>query len=56
MWQVIGTSDGTVDNGRVGDLFHLVDADPTIADVLDLEPGESATRERIGGPWARNGG
>ncbi len=56
MWQVIGRSDGTVDDGRVGHLFHLVDADPTIVDVLDLEPGESATRERVGGHWARNGG
>lgn len=55
MWQVIGTSDGTVDNGRVGHLFHLVDDDPTIAVVLDLEPGESATRDRVGGPWARRG-
>lgn len=54
MWQVIGTSDGTVDNGRVGHLFHLVDADPTIVDVLDLEPGESATRDRVGGPWTRH--
>lgn len=55
MWQVIGTSDGTVDNGRVGHLFHLADADPTIVSVLDLEAGESATRDRIGEPWTRHG-
>ncbi|MFD7075776.1 hypothetical protein ACFV9G_16310 [Nocardioides sp. NPDC059952] len=55
MWQAIGTSDGTPGNGRLGHLFHLIDADPTIVDVLDLEPGESATRERVGGPWTRDG-
>ncbi|MER7559690.1 hypothetical protein ABTZ46_22290 [Nocardioides sp. NPDC126508] len=53
MWQLIGASNPTMDNGRVGHLFHLVDTDPTLVAVLDLERGESAMRERAGGPWAR---
>ncbi|WP_125778085.1 hypothetical protein [Antribacter gilvus] len=52
-WQLVGTSDGTVDNGRISHLHHFVEHDPTLLDVLDLEPGERATRRRVGGRWKR---
>jgi hypothetical protein len=28
--------------------------DPTIVEVADLEPGWSAVREHVGGPWVRS--
>jgi hypothetical protein len=51
-WQVLGASGG-VGEPRVAHLHHSVDEDPTLIDVLDLEPGEEAVRERRGGPWTR---
>jgi hypothetical protein len=53
LWQLIGTSDAG-DDGRIGHLYHAVDEDPTLIDVLDLEPGQSAVRQRRGGPWTRS--
>jgi hypothetical protein len=38
----------------VGHLYHAVDEDPTLIDVLDLPPGYSATRARVGDPWTRH--
>ncbi len=52
LWQLIGSSDAGSD-ARIGHLWHSVDEDPTLVDVLDLEPGEEAVRERRGGPWTR---
>jgi hypothetical protein len=52
LWQVIGASDAGPD-GKLGHLHHSVDEDPSLIDVLDLEPGWCATRERVGGPWTR---
>jgi hypothetical protein len=53
VWHPIGASKATMDNGRVGLLTDLVDTDPTLVAVLDLEPGECAMREQAGDPWAR---
>ena len=53
LWQLIGSSDAGPD-GLIGHLHHAVDEDPTLADVLDLEPGEQAIRERVGGGWTRS--
>jgi hypothetical protein len=53
MWQLIGSSDAGPD-GKIGHLFHAVDEDPTLIDVLDLDPGQLAVRERIGGVWSRS--
>jgi hypothetical protein len=55
LWQLIGTSDAGSD-AKIGHLYHAVDEDPTLIEVLDLEPGHSATRERVGGPWTRQAG
>ena len=52
LWQLIGTSDAGPD-GKIGHLHHAVDEDPTLVDVLDLEPGQGAVRERRGGAWTR---
>jgi hypothetical protein len=52
LWQLIGTGDAGPD-GKIGHLYHAVDEDPTLIDVLNLEPGHSAIRERIGQPWTR---
>lgn len=53
LWQLIGSTDAGSD-GKIGHLHHTVDEDPTLIDVLDLEPGESATRETVGGRWTRH--
>ena len=53
LWQLIGSSDAGRD-GRIGHLYHAVDEDPTLAEVLDLQPGEQAVRMRIGGAWTRS--
>ena len=52
LWQLIGDHRWRPD-AKVGHLFHAIDEDPTLLDVLDLEPGEEAERERRGGPWTR---
>jgi hypothetical protein len=52
LWQLVGTSDAGPD-GKIGHLYHAVGEDATLIDVLDLEPGHSAIRQRIGRPWTR---
>jgi hypothetical protein len=54
MWQFIGTSDATIENGRIGHLHHAVELDATLIEVLNLEPGEHATRTHVGGAWTRS--
>jgi hypothetical protein len=53
-WQLIGTSDADESTGMVGHLYHAVDEDPTLIDVLDLPPGHRATRARVGDTWTRH--
>jgi hypothetical protein len=53
LWQLIGSSDAGSE-AKLGHLWHAVDEDPTLVDVLDLDPGHSATRERVGGEWTRH--
>ena len=55
LWQLIGSSDAAQD-GAIGHLHHAVDEDPTLAAVLDLEPGEHAVRAGVGAPWSRGAG
>ena len=55
LWQAIGSSDADPATGRISHLHHLVDADPTLAEVLDLLPGERARRSGVGQPWTRSG-
>ena len=55
LWQLIGST-GAGSTGKIGHLYHAIDEDPTLVDVLDLPPGHSASRSRIGGPWTRRPG
>jgi len=48
---LIGASDASGSNGKVGHLHHAVDEDPSLIDVLDLPPGGSAVRAGVGKPW-----
>jgi hypothetical protein len=52
LWQLIGSSDAGPDP-KIGHLWHAFDEDPTLIDVANLEPGESAERTRVGGKWTR---
>jgi len=53
LWQLIGPSPADPATGKIGHLHHAVDEDPTLVDVLDLEPGHRAVRTHVGGPWTR---
>lgn len=53
MWQFIGTTDASIKNGRIGHLHHLVELDATLIEVLNLEPGQHATRTHVGDAWTR---
>jgi hypothetical protein len=39
---------------RVVGLGHVIEQDPTVAEVLDLAANEEAERQAVGGPWARS--
>ena len=47
-----GTSN-EVDDGRIVCMSHLVELDPTIISIADLEPGWVAYREAVGERWER---
>lgn len=51
LWQLIGPSDADPATGRLVHLHHAVEHDPTLLDVLDLEPGAKAYRTGPGAPW-----
>ncbi len=52
MWQLIGTSDAGP-SGKIGHLSHAIDEDQSLLDVLNLAPGELATRASVGAEWVR---
>ena len=52
IWQLIGTS-AADSRGKIGHLYHAIDEDPTLIDVLDLPPGQAASRRRVAGEWER---
>ena len=39
---------------RVVGLNHVLEHDPTLAEVLDLQPNEEAEREAVGASWIRS--
>jgi hypothetical protein len=55
-WQLFERGAGGDGEPHVVHLFHAVDHDPTLVDVLDLEPGERADRPAPGAPWTRGRG
>jgi hypothetical protein len=54
VWQLIGRTDANSSTGTIGHLYHAIDNDPTLLDILDLEPGHSASRSNVGQPWTRH--
>jgi hypothetical protein len=52
-WQFIGTSDASVEDGRLVCLQEILELDPTVREVADLAPGWQAIREQVGGAWTR---
>jgi hypothetical protein len=52
-WQFIGTSDASVADAKLVCLEEIVQLDPTVLEVADLEPGWQAIRESVGSPWSR---
>jgi hypothetical protein len=52
-WQFIGTSGAVEADARIVALEEIVDLDPTVLEIADLEPGWQALRETVGGPWLR---
>jgi hypothetical protein len=56
-WQLLcGEDDGDHEDStlvRVVGIGHLIDADETLREILDLEPLQQAERETSGGVWTR---
>ena len=49
-----GQEDEDVANSyRVVGLGHLIDADPTLSEILNLEPEQEAERQSVGANWIR---
>lgn len=53
-WHLTGATESGVQR-VTRHLHHALDEDPTLIDVLDLDPGESARRRAPGGRWTRPG-
>jgi len=54
-WCFLCGSDDPTDPSvyRVAGIGHVLDLDPTVAEVLDLVVDEEADRAVVGGPWTR---
>jgi hypothetical protein len=52
-WQFIGSSAGTLENGRVIALYEAVQLDPSVLQLADLPVGWRAVRDIVGHPWKR---
>jgi hypothetical protein len=53
-WQFLcGEGHEPGDGPRVVGLNHLVERDPSLVEVLELQQGWEAERHEVGGPWVR---
>jgi hypothetical protein len=53
-WQFLcGEEHEPGEGPRVVGLNHLVERDPSLVDVLELQEGWEAERPAVGGPWVR---
>jgi hypothetical protein len=52
-WQFIGGSGASTAIAMIVGLGEVVDLDPTVMEVADLEPGWQASRSNVGGAWQR---
>lgn len=55
-WQFLTGVDVSSEDAMVVSLQNMVEHDPTLAELADLELGWTATRERLGAPWHRRRG
>jgi hypothetical protein len=53
-WQLFDTLEADPGEADVMHLFHLLDADASLIDVLDLEEGQGAERPSAGEAWVRD--
>jgi hypothetical protein len=53
-WQFLTNDEHTTDNIKIVALEELILSDRTLNEVFDLEYGEEAERDFIGGKWKRN--
>jgi hypothetical protein len=52
-WQFIGSSDASMAEAKLVCLEQIVELDPTVLEVADLQPGWQAIRTAVGGTWTR---
>ena len=52
-WQFIGSSDGTLENGRVIALHEATALDLSVLQLADLPVGWRAVRDTVAHPWKR---
>lgn len=52
-WQFLTGGSFEVADGMVVSLQSMLQRDPTLAELADLQPGWEATRRRVGGAWKR---
>ena len=52
-WGFQSGLDVTMADAQVVSMKTIFTIDPTIAEIADLEPGWSAEREHVGGPWKK---
>jgi hypothetical protein len=53
-WQFLTGGDFHVADAMLASLKSMVERDPTLADLADLECGWEATHERVDLPWKRS--
>jgi len=52
-WQFLDNDTIEPEQAALVCLSHVLEIDPTVIEVADLEPGWIATREKKGDPWVR---
>ena len=52
-WQLMSGVPGDEEEVHVVHLFHALDRDQSLLEILDLEVGERADRDAPDGPWER---
>ncbi len=53
-WQFLCGEDHHSNECHVAGIGHLVDMDPSLAEVLDLPDNFEASRSAVGSPWVRS--
>jgi len=53
-WQFLDNDTTEAEQAALVCLSHVVEIDPSILELADLEPGWTATREKIGDAWVRS--